>query len=315
MENLALEYKGFLSYVRIADEQDQGKILDLCASVERELRIKSIKFKFLNDKADIQWGDHWRAFVDATPASCNILCPILVESYFDSDNCTREYFSFLKSEKDNSKKKAIIPIYYDECIPPKQNSHLIGDEIKKDALERQYLDWTKLRHEPIGSRARNIAISEAGERIARMIRRWEEADLRNSRPGVIEIDSFEEMEERLSPINTARVLTWLSDTKDEGSKRIILKLLDQPNTQQRIIKFIYTRIRSDESAIVDDVYKRCLITGVINGECTASEFMYRIRDLYHSGLVNIKLVGTQTTVISQSPNVRQAIALSGISSS
>lgn len=103
----------FLSYVRDDDAHDRGRISNLRAHLEGEVRIQTgHPFSIFQDRNDINWGEQWRERIGEAIDSISFLIPIITPSYFRSHMCREEFEAFLLRERALGLPRLILPIYY-----------------------------------------------------------------------------------------------------------------------------------------------------------------------------------------------------------
>src|SRR4051794_26058500 len=101
----------FLSYPRLVDTHDNGRIMSLCDRLEREVEIQTgIQFTILRDQKDIKWGDRWDQFIRSGPQSASFLIPVISEPYFRSEQCATEYRQFAQHERTIGRTDLILPL-------------------------------------------------------------------------------------------------------------------------------------------------------------------------------------------------------------
>jgi F-box protein 11 len=144
--------KGFLCYVHINDEFDEGYITDFRGRLSGEVEAQmGKKFEIFQDPDKIHVGEPWKMRIENTLDMTMFFIPFITPHFFNSKWCCSEFKRFRKREKRLKRRDLIIPVYY-------INTSLIGDKTKKttntiaqEVAKRQYIDWRELRFEPIGS--------------------------------------------------------------------------------------------------------------------------------------------------------------------
>lgn len=131
--------EGFLSYAHESDS-----FLDLAEPLHRDLvtviKLRSNRdIEIFRDRADILWGDRWKATIDNGLTNASVLFVIATTHYLDSKNCRDEFVDFLNAAKSSSLTKArrlILPI-----VPigaPTVFAKTSEDEIAAEIAEIQY---------------------------------------------------------------------------------------------------------------------------------------------------------------------------------
>lgn len=139
----------FLSYVRDDDAHDLGRISDLRALLEGEVRMQTGRpFPIFQDRNDINWGEQWRERIRGAIDSISFLIPIITPSYFRSQMCREEFDAFLLRERTLGLPRLILPIYYvsaDEI----DDATNYADDMATVLRERNWSDWRELRFPPL----------------------------------------------------------------------------------------------------------------------------------------------------------------------
>lgn len=137
---------GFLSYAHKDDVHDNGYIRELANYIANEMAVQSgVEYEIFVDNKDIRWGDTWESVLTSSVISSSMLFPIITPSYFKSECCKKEFSEFLGNLKSINNK--VFPVYYINCNNLSSPNQKVFDEI----MEHQYLDWRKMRFEPLSS--------------------------------------------------------------------------------------------------------------------------------------------------------------------
>jgi len=69
----------FLSYVRLEDQHEEGRITQLKQRLEGEVRVHTgwREFKIFQDRADIRWGQEWQSRLDEAIEAVTFFIPVL----------------------------------------------------------------------------------------------------------------------------------------------------------------------------------------------------------------------------------------------
>jgi parallel beta-helix repeat protein len=153
----------FFSYVHADDKNDDGLITRLHGALEGEARIQTgVEFTIFVDRDDIAWGDNWRKRIDGSLDTASLLIPVLTPAFFESVECRRELARFLERERALEREDLVWPIYY---VTAAQLEDPGDDELARALAERQYVDWRRLRFEPLQSPAVRQRLATLAERL------------------------------------------------------------------------------------------------------------------------------------------------------
>jgi parallel beta-helix repeat protein len=141
----------FLSYVRLEDQHEEGRITQLKQRLEGEVRVHTgwREFRIFQDRTDIHWGEEWQARLDEAIEAVTFFIPILTPLYFRSDACRNELEQFLAREKALGRGDLVLPIYYVDAPVLNDPARRGRDPLAATLAARQYADWRELRFEPL----------------------------------------------------------------------------------------------------------------------------------------------------------------------
>jgi parallel beta-helix repeat protein len=145
---MAKTFAAFMSYVRMDDQHESGRLTELCSRLAGEVRIQlGQEFLIFQDRNDISWGEQWKQRIDGTIDATTFLIPIITPSFFKSSACRGEVERFLEREKRLERVDLIMPLYYVNC--PILGDEILrkDDEIAQVIAARQRADWRELRFE------------------------------------------------------------------------------------------------------------------------------------------------------------------------
>jgi parallel beta-helix repeat protein len=148
-ETVTRTFAGFMSYVRVDDQHENGRLTELCSRISGEVRMqRGEEFPIFQDRNDISWGQQWKQRIEDTIDATTFLIPIITPSFFKSPACRDEVERFLDRENRLGRSDLILPIYFVNC-PALANEKLReGDKIAQIIAARQHADWRELRFEP-----------------------------------------------------------------------------------------------------------------------------------------------------------------------
>lgn len=279
------ELYAFLSYARIDDSLDKEKISELALKLQSNISIHmGRKFRIFIDKKDIEWGEYWSSSINESMVKASFLIPILTPAYFNSRYCREEYLLFRKIEKLKGRRDLICPVYYIDTERLEKGRWSSRKSWVTEIASRQYFDWRKLRLLPGDSAEVLSGIESMTNDIVSAIRN------RRSK-NVIEETSMTS-ETKIKGVSTANIAAEYSHLS---------------NTQKHIVYALYTLVHPPEIAI-DDLYE--LLSKKFNNEIEISstaELFFRVKDLKHCGLLDIRPAGKKTSVVYGIPKVAQVL--------
>lgn len=142
----------FLSYARINDQHDRGKLSELCERLSAEVEVQSGEpFEIFQDRKDIAWGQAWQSRLEDSIDEATFLIPILTPSFFKSEWCRAELARFLANEERLGRGDLVLPLHYVDCRVLRDEARRADDELAAALSSRQMIDWRELRFEPIAS--------------------------------------------------------------------------------------------------------------------------------------------------------------------
>ena len=139
---------GFMSYVRLDDEHENGRISEFCKRLSGEVRVQTgERFDIFQDRNDIGWGQQWKERIEESLDAVTFLIPMITPGFFKSRACRLEPERFIEREQQLGRNDLILPVYY-------VGSPVLDDEKKREddplaqvIASRQYVDWRELRFE------------------------------------------------------------------------------------------------------------------------------------------------------------------------
>ena len=156
----------FLSYVRLDDQHENGRLSEFCQRLSGEVRLQTGEaFPIFQDRNDIHWGEQWQQRIDESLDAVTFLIPILTPGFFRSPPCRAEFEQFLDRESRVGRRDLILPVYYVNCSILNDEARRGADLLAKTIAERQYADWRELRFEPFTSPQVGKTIAKLAEQI------------------------------------------------------------------------------------------------------------------------------------------------------
>jgi hypothetical protein len=288
-----MEITAFLSYARLTDQHDRGRVNVLCDLIEGEAEIQlGIKLRILRDSRNIEWGQSWHAFMSERVKTASYLLPIITEAYFQSRECQKEYLKFIEYEKSLNRSDLILPIYY-AGIQTKIDD-LTTQKWRDDIFSRQYFDWRPFRHEDSQSSKYTRAIEEIATRFRKVLER----DARFSvklpvNDSDLEPAHFNSKQEPEIPLPSIKASAPASDFADE-----ICRLYhEMPETQKNVVKYIHRTMQRKEIT-VDELFHKLREKVDTKSPESPVELFYRLQVLELKGFVHLTRAGEKTTAVS-----------------
>ncbi len=140
--------RAFLSYTRIDDRRDGGRITNLREQLSGEVQVQTGKpFEIFQDVKDIQLGQSWRDRIETALDEVTFLIPILTPGFFNSEACRDEVLRFLEHERQLGRNDLLLPVYYVNHPPFNSQETREGDEVAVAMAAHQWIDWRDLRHQ------------------------------------------------------------------------------------------------------------------------------------------------------------------------
>ena len=159
--------RAFMSYTRIDDQRDGGRITNLREQLSGEVQMQTGKpFEIFQDVRDIEWGQSAKARIETSLDEVTFLIPILTPSFFNSEACLDEVRRFLEHERELDRDDLILPVYYVGHPPFDSREAREGDEVAVALAAHQWIDWREMRHESSTS----AAVGRMLERMALQVR-------------------------------------------------------------------------------------------------------------------------------------------------
>ena len=141
-----------MSYVRLVDTHDRGRLSEFRERLSTEVQIHTgKKFPIFQDRKNIGWGQQWRERIDESLDSVTFLIPIVTPAFFESDGCRDELEKFIERERSLDNNDLILPVYYVDCPLVNDEERRKTDQLAEIIASRQHADWRDLRFEPLSS--------------------------------------------------------------------------------------------------------------------------------------------------------------------
>lgn len=113
----------FVSYRRASNESQDRWVDQFCDSVRAQLNDLVGDVRMWRDTAELRAGDYWRPEIADAVDSSAIFLALISRTYFDSDECRKEFDRFLGRLKspEGSEGRKLVPIFKH---PPKPDQEL-----------------------------------------------------------------------------------------------------------------------------------------------------------------------------------------------
>jgi parallel beta-helix repeat protein len=162
----------FLSYVRLDDQHENGRLSEFCQRLSGEVRLQTGEtFHIFQDRNDIRWGEQWQQRIEESLDAVTFLIPMLTPGFFRSPPCRSEFEHFLNRENQLGRRDLILPVYYVNCPVLNDEARRESDLLAKTIGGRQYADWRELRFEPFTSPQVGKTIARLAEQIVQSLER------------------------------------------------------------------------------------------------------------------------------------------------
>lgn len=149
-ESTPLAPLAFMSYVRLVDDHDEGRLSEFRKRLSKEVQVHTGKeFQIFQDRNDIKWGQNWKERIDNSLDATTFLIPIITPGFFQSTACRDELEKFFERETELERNDLILPVYYVDCPLVNEKEKQESDPLAKVIADRQYTDWRDYRFDPL----------------------------------------------------------------------------------------------------------------------------------------------------------------------
>jgi parallel beta-helix repeat protein len=167
---VARTFAGFMSYVRVDDHHENGRLTELCSRLAGEVQMQlGEEFSIFQDHNAVSWGQQWQQRIDGAIDATTFLIPIITPAFFRSSACRDEVERFLKRENHLGRSDLILPIYYVNCPILSDESQRNRDSVVQTIAARQHADWRELRFEPFTTPAVGKTLAVLAGQIVRAL--------------------------------------------------------------------------------------------------------------------------------------------------
>ncbi|WP_156761819.1 toll/interleukin-1 receptor domain-containing protein [Microbacterium karelineae] len=155
---------GFWSYVHDDNTASFNKIVELGRDLQRVYQmISGTEVSLFIDRDSLEWGDAWKSVIKRNLGTVAFFIPVITPAFFQSPVCRSEIESFAQRTEAEGLRGLLLPILWISVEG-------LEDETTEDKLvriiqDRQWEDWTDLRHEARGSELYSRTLAKMAERI------------------------------------------------------------------------------------------------------------------------------------------------------
>ena len=155
---------GFWSYVHDDNAASFEKIVTLGRDLQMVYQMMSgTSVNLFIDRDSLEWGDAWKSVIKSNLGSVAFFIPVVTPAFFDSPACRSELEAFAERTSTEGLQGLLLPILW---VPVEGlEDQETADPLVRIIQERQWEDWTDLRHEPQGSEAYSRRLERMAKRI------------------------------------------------------------------------------------------------------------------------------------------------------
>jgi F-box protein 11 len=239
---MSLDPAGFMSYVRLDDQHEDGRLTEFCKRLGGEVRMQTgDEFHIFQDRNDIAWGQQWSQRINDSLDAVTFLIPIITPGFFKSQGCRDEIERFLERERQLGRNDLILPVYYVNCPVVRIEAGLEADPLGKIIASRQYADWRDLRFEPFTS-------PQVGKMLARLATQIVEAlDRRKADPET----SVPPPSARVDLQNPSPIAVPEAPTVESAAEEGLTDGLHHGNKNESPTRVVDALHRGDHSTLMD----------------------------------------------------------------
>lgn len=172
MSRVSKQPIAFLSYVRMDDIHENGRLTELRDRLSGEIRMQTGEaFEIFQDRKDIAWGQQWKQRIEESLDSVTFLIPVITPAFFRSQACREEMERFLAREQRLGRNDLILPLYYVNFPPLGDAKKIQSDPLAQVIAARQYADWRELRFEPFNTPLYRKSLANIAQNIVTALER------------------------------------------------------------------------------------------------------------------------------------------------
>lgn len=138
----------FFCYARHDDDNESGRVSQLRARIEGEVRaVSGREFKIWQDTNDLRTSSTFDLEIGSVLDRADALVVLVTPSLLTSTYCRREIERFRDRRQQEDTPPPVFPILYIDVF----GSQSENDPLARHLRSIQYADWTELRHEDLDS--------------------------------------------------------------------------------------------------------------------------------------------------------------------
>lgn len=155
---------GFWSYVHDDNAASFDKIVELGRDLQRVYQmISGTSVSLFIDRDSLEWGDAWRSVIQSNLGTVAFFIPIVTPAYFQSPACRSEIEAFAQRTDADGLRGLLLPILW---VPVEElHDEASDDNLVRIIQDRQWENWSDLRHETRGSELYSRTLEKMAERI------------------------------------------------------------------------------------------------------------------------------------------------------
>ncbi|MDQ0612399.1 hypothetical protein QF046_000040 [Microbacterium sp. W4I4] len=157
---------GFWSYVHNDDDASFGKIVQLGRDLKSQYEmVTGTSVELFLDRDSLAWGDAWESVIHSNLGTVAFFIPVITPAYFKSAACRAELERFAERTSKEGLKGLLLPILW---VPSSElDEEASTDPLVQIVKDRQWEDWTYLRHDERGSSEYSKTLEKMAKRIQR----------------------------------------------------------------------------------------------------------------------------------------------------
>jgi len=163
METVA---KAFFSYAHDDNRRENGRILQLATLIREEFEsLTGATIEIFTDRAEILWGQDFRARLNEALQETTFFIPVLSPTYFLRDECRKEMRQFVSSAREVGLEKLLLSIRY--LVVPDMHEES-KDELKAIAASIQFEPWDQHRLRNVRGSIHRAAVHRLASRLVQL---------------------------------------------------------------------------------------------------------------------------------------------------
>ena len=158
------------------DEAEGGRVARLARDVIAAYELLTgEQIELFLDRDALEWGDNWRAKIDASLAGVAFFVPVLTPRFFASSECRGELQSFARRASDLGLRELLLPLLYVDV--PGMDDDPPGDDLVALVKPFQWENWTDLRFTEPDSEKYRRAVDRLAVRLVKANAEAERTDV------------------------------------------------------------------------------------------------------------------------------------------